>query len=98
MADQFTQIDIDSIHDFQRLIEDVEIHGTSIMVTRDDQAIAVIKPAPRRGRRNPTRRRAAGGDDALLSLIGMLGPDEGPTDVSANKARYLAQAYSLHSQ
>ncbi len=99
MVDQLVHLDLGSIRDFQSLIEDVEVHGISVMLTRHDKAVAVIKPAPRtRGRRATRPEKAPVGDDALLSLIGMLGPDEGPTDVSANKDRYLAQAYSLHSQ
>ncbi len=94
MAKQLTHIDIDSVHDFPQLIDDVCTHGTSVMLTRDSEDIAVIEPATRPRRRRTTRQKANGRDDALLSIIGMFPAEPGePTDVAENHDKYLAEAY-----
>jgi len=52
------------------------------------------KPTPARGRgRRRKRDDEHASQDAILSIIGMFKDPEGPTDVSANKHKYLAEAY-----
>ena len=56
-----------------------------------------MTPVELRGKRarGGPRRRQFTRDDALFTIIGLAaGPADGVTDVSANKYRYLAEAYT----
>lgn len=102
MAKQLQQIDITNTPELLRLAEEVRVSRVPRLLTRGDQAVAVLAPvhglpaAPRSARRD----RRTGPDDPLWSIIGIglaAEPDDGVTDVSENTDTYLAQAYAdLH--
>jgi len=73
--------------------------GKGIRVPREslDQ---FVKPVKRKAGKQPApvpRGRPTRADDALWNIIGM-GRSDGPTDVSENKHKYLAQAYAAEAE
>lgn len=73
------------------IFDDIEAQGSEVVVEREGKLFSL---RPRRGRRAPAKPRHLMPNDALLDIIGLGGPGDpnGPTDVSANKHRYLAEA------
>ena len=92
MAKELKPLDITSDPELLRLAEEVRNSGESRVLTRADEELAVVSPM-----KSIRRRRAKKGpftkDDALWDIVG-IGRSEGPTDVSENKHRYLAEAYA----
>jgi hypothetical protein len=91
MAVESRAIDIDDIPELVRLAEEVRQTGTSCVLRRDGEALAILTPGPaakrRRGQKGPLTE-----DDPLFKMIGMY--DSGiPGGVSARKHDYLARAY-----
>ncbi len=74
------------------IFDQVEAHGKEIIVERGGKLFALR--ATRRRRRLPPKPRGLTPQDPLLEIIGLGGvmDDAGPTDVSANKHKYLAEA------
>ena len=73
------------------IFDAVEAQGAGMVVERAGKLYSLRL---RRGRRAPAKPRHLMPNDALLDIIGLGGPGDpnGPTDVSANKHRYLADA------
>jgi len=94
MAEQLQPIDITNQPDVVRLAEEVKSTKQSRLLRRRGEDLAVLNPlAPRR--RRVSRGKLLTQDDALFRLIASAdGPDDGVTDVSENKAKYLADAYA----
>lgn len=69
------------------IFDQLQALNEEITVERGGQ-LFVVKPKAQRRRR--ARRRFAA-DDPLFDIIG-IGRTEGPTDVSSNKHRYIAEA------
>ena len=91
MASELNPIDIRTIPELDRLVEEGRVTGKHRRLLRDHEDVAVLSPtAPVRPRR--ARGRVLTEDDPLFDLIG-IGHSGGPGDVSANKHRYLAEAY-----
>lgn len=67
-----------------------------VTILRDaDEEIATVTPAqPAKRRRSPRRPTYLTPDDSLWNIVGMHEAKEGPTDVSENKHKYLAEAYT----
>jgi hypothetical protein len=96
VARELQPIDITHSPEVLRLAEEVARSGTPRILRSADRDVAVISPAPsrpprvRRSRRSPR-------EDTLWDIVGIAGaadfPDV-PVDVSANKHRYLADAYA----
>ena len=59
------------------------------------QPIAVNGAERAKPQRRLPRGKPTSADDPLWSIIG-IGRSDGPTDVSANKHKYLAEAYETH--
>jgi len=59
------------------------------------QPIAVNGAERAKPQRRLPRGKPTSADDPLWSIIG-IGRSDGPTDVSANKHKYLAEAYEAH--
>ncbi len=98
MTRERVQIDITDSPELRRIAEAVRQSGTPCVLTESGEAVAVVTPlapqdvAPATGR---PRRRTKGRftrEDPLFGLIGIGA--SGHSDVSSNKHRYLAEAYS----
>jgi len=97
MAARIKRIDISGLPDTLRLAEDVARTNQPHVLERRGKRIAVLSPIqrPTRPPRRPRAARGSGPNDWLLNLIGIADesqPSDGPTDVSANKHKYLADA------
>jgi hypothetical protein len=90
--------DISNIPEMLRLAEEVRATRTPRVLKRGDEEIAVVapveSPATRRRRKEATP--PARPNAWLEQLIG-IGSSEGAGDVSANKHKYLAEAYYAES-
>jgi hypothetical protein len=62
------------------------------VLRRDSEDLAVLTPV-KAARRPRVKKGPFTSDDALWDIVG-IGESEGPTDVSENKHRYLAEAYA----
>ena len=98
MAAERQYLDITDLPDLARAAEQVRMSGRPTVLRRGTEEIAMIVPveATAQAKRRRARGQAAQGDNQwLVDLIG-IGADEeppdGPTDVSANKYKYLADA------
>jgi hypothetical protein len=82
-------VDVAQIPDLERLAREVQRTGQARVLTRNREVLAVLEPVPS----TRPRARRTGPDDPYWGLVG-LGRSGGPTDVSAEKYRYLAEAYA----
>lgn len=97
MAREPTPIDIGALPELLRIAEEVRATKQPRLLRRDSEDVALLTPVEPPLERAPAGRH--GGrltrDDALFNLIGLAaGPDDGATDVSANKLKYVAEAYT----
>jgi len=94
------EVDIAQFPELLRLAQTVQDTQEPCVLKQGDQQVAMLTPvrAPASAARS-TRRRTSENvpNDSLLKIAGIadafLGPDA-PTDVSENKYKYLAEAYS----
>jgi hypothetical protein len=95
-------IDVTEKHDLNDVIDEVQATHRPRALKRGGRTVAVIVPAPRiryANRRPRRRRQGLTPDDPIMSIIGMFHDPDGPTDVSANRHKYLADAYDpAHQQ
>lgn len=94
MVRQVEPIEIDAIADAEALgalAEDVRRTRVPRLLTRDGAPAALLSPPPRAKRSTRPRQ-----NDALLALLAIAdsgaAQSSGPTDISINKHRYLAEA------
>jgi hypothetical protein len=95
MAKELKSVDITHAPDVLRLAEEVARSGVPFLLRKDDADVALLSPAPPTPR-HARRRKSTSSDDPLASIIGIAEAadfPEVPGDVSANKHRYLAEAY-----
>lgn len=96
MASEYVPVDISEAPELQKLAEAVRRTGKPHALKQGAETVAVVRPAPKRERGAvPSRRRDRHFtmNDSLWNMCGVVdGP--GPTDVAANKDKYLAQAYT----
>jgi hypothetical protein len=90
-------IDISETPELLRLVAEVEQTGQPSHLRRGGVTVAVLAPVVPGGakvQRPRIRRRSTPipPDDPLFDIVGMSS-EPGPTDVSANKHRYLSEAY-----
>lgn len=100
MTREYVSVDISNAPDLQRLAEAVRQTGLPHALKQGAETVAVVRPAPKKGRRvrAPQHRSGIlGADDALFRLIG-IGTSGGPGDVSTNKHSYLADAYAAKAE
>jgi excisionase family DNA binding protein len=73
--------------------------GRGVRVKKEavEQLPAPIEPRSTTSKRGARRGRAFTMDDPLWNLMG-AGRSEGPTDVSENKYKYLAEAYATKGE
>jgi hypothetical protein len=86
-------VDVAKIPELLRLAQEVQRTRQVRILTRDREELALLGPV--KGLKQPARPRArrTGPDDPYWGLVG-LASSRGPTDVSADKYRYLAEAYA----
>ncbi|MDO8672751.1 MAG: hypothetical protein Q7O66_15170 [Dehalococcoidia bacterium] len=92
MTKNLRAIDISDSPDLLRVVEEVQATHEPRLLRRKSEDVAIITPLrPRKRTRikgRPIRR-----DDPLWNIVG-IGRSSGPTDVSVNKHKYLAEAYT----
>ncbi len=91
MASELSPIDSTRIPELLTLAEEVHRTGKSRRVQRGHEDIARLVPV------TPTRRRRGqptSAADPLWNIVGMVTVADGPTDVSAQVDRYLAEAHT----
>ncbi len=81
-----------------RLAHEVAESGEPRLLTENGETIAVLSPAPkpappRKRRRRDRELQPLTPDDTIWNIVGIIGDPDGPTDVSSNKHKYLAEAY-----
>jgi hypothetical protein len=93
MARELTPIDISAMPDLLRIAEEVRDTNQPRLLRRAGEDVAMVTPVKRRSTR--ARGKPTSADDPLWNIVGIAdGPDDGVTDVSENKHRYLAEAYA----
>lgn len=93
MAQQADSVDISNIPELRKLAEEVQLTRQPRMLRADSEDVAVLMPAKTRSRR-PARRKGLTRDDTLWNIVGCIPDHRGPTDVSENVDKYLADAYA----
>ena len=91
MTREAKRIDVSQTPELLRIAEEVHRSDEPRVLTRADEELAVVMPA----RKHRAQRRAKGAspNQWLENLIG-IASSGGPGDISANKHKYLADAYS----
>ncbi len=94
MYDEAMPLDIADSAELLKLAEEVHASGRPRLLKRGDQSLALLTPVQptKARRRRRSRSKPLDRSDPLFNIIGIL-HWEGPTDVSENKHRYLAEAY-----
>ena len=99
MAKQLTPIDISKVPELLDIAREVRETGQPRLLKSGNEELAIV--APLRAPTRPTSRRRKTGiiaaDDPLWNIVGLAKTD-GPTDVSENKHRYLAEAYTAEAE
>lgn len=90
--------DVSHVPELPHLAKEVKESKRLKSLRVGDEEVSILMP-PRANARPktsaPTRRRQyLREDDASWHLVGMSSADDGPIDISANKHRYLAEAYT----
>lgn len=97
MAERDLQrIDISTVTDLEALAEEMRRTNEPRILRRANEDIAILAPVTRKKRKRIAVARPFTMDDPLWNIVG-IAHSEGPTDVSQNKHKYLAEAYAdLH--
>jgi hypothetical protein len=104
MPRELRPIDVSNQPELRRIAEEVYISQQPRVLRRGAEDLAILRPvrAPRKTTaraRTGTRGKRLTPNDSLFNIIGMATAEEGePTDVSANKHKYLADAYASHTK
>lgn len=100
MAKELRPLDAREVPGLLSIVEEVRESGEARVVTHADEEMAILSPIRPRAKRPSRHRKAAiiTKDDSLWNIVGMADkPDDRVSDVSANKHKYLAEAYAdLH--
>lgn len=99
MSSEVTSLDITNEPVLRRLVDEARSASKPLLLREDGRDVAEVRALDKAPKRRP---RAAAGkpvtyDDPLWRLIGSA-RSEGPTDVSANKHKYLAEAYAAKAE
>ena len=95
MAKEPKRIDISSIPELLHIAQEVRRTNESAVLQQESEDVAMlspIKPVAKRG----VRGKPTSADDPLWKLVGI--GHSGKGDISANKHKYLADAYLHHKQ
>lgn len=93
MDTRIRRIDVSDTPQLADLAEAVRRAGDAVVLTRNDEDMAIIEPiaSPESDEATIPIGEPFTMDDPLWGIVGM-GQSEGPTDVSARKHKYLADA------
>jgi hypothetical protein len=86
--------DISQIPELLRLAREVRMTIQPKSLRIGGEEVGILMPPRKLRRRRPGRTPHLTADDSFWDIVGMSDAKEGPTDVSANKDRYLAEAYA----
>jgi hypothetical protein len=90
-------IDITESPELSRIVDELQASGREGVLRRGAEDVALLTPLPATTS-TPRRRRR---NDSLLRLLAIADSGEarstGPTDVSANKHKYVAEALAAES-
>jgi hypothetical protein len=89
MASERASIDISTSADLRRLAEEVATSGTSRVLVRGDEELAIVTPLPAAGRRSPRPRKRLQ-PERVLDIIGRGA--SGGSDIARFKDDYIADA------
>lgn len=97
MARDYVSVEIADTPNLQRLANAVRESGRPHALIQGEEIVAIVRAASKKARTaGPRRRSVRRGvftmDDPLWTIVGMFEDPDGPTDVSANKHKYLAEA------
>jgi hypothetical protein len=98
VRERLKQVDVSDSPELLRLAEEVLEKQQAITLVRAGEVLATLQPA--KPAKKPRARRSDDVNAWLTNLIGIADPDidpDGPTDVSSNKHKYLAEAYYAKS-
>ena len=90
MAKEPRHIDISSIPELQKLVHEVRQTNEPSILREESEDVAMLTPLKPRAKRS-ARGKPTTADDPLWKLVGI--GHSGKGDVSANKHKYLAEAY-----
>ena len=102
MKKELKAIEISKYPELVRIAKRVRKSGKPRILRRNGEALAIVSPvrsskrtSPRRVSKRASYRRgkATSAADPLWNIIG-IAKSQGPTDVSENKHKYLAEAYA----
>jgi hypothetical protein len=98
MAKELEYIDITDRPELVQIVQQAQRANKSVMLRQDSKDVAILRLVKRAAKRRVLRGRPTSADDPIWNIVGMAaGPDDGVTDVSENKLKYLADAYAdLH--
>lgn len=95
MVKALRSIDLREATDLLRIAQEVSASWEGRVLMHHDEALAILTPAKAKLPRARKRRKTGlvTEADPLWSIVG-IAHTTGPTDVAANKHRYLAEAYA----
>ena len=95
MAKELHHIDISNSPELLRIVEEMRASNEPRVFQCGTEDVAILRPVKRAAKHRVLRGRPTTADDPLWNIVGIAaGPDDGVTDVSANKLTYLADAYA----
>ena len=95
MAEELKRIDISSIPELVKLANEVRSTNEPSILQQEREDVAMLTPLKPRARRS-AKGKPTTADDPLWKLVGI--GHSGKGDVSANKHKYLAEAYLPRKQ
>lgn len=97
MARETKHIDVAKLTEIPawiHLVEEVRTTGERCVIRQAGEDVAIITPAKASKHRTSHSKRLSR-EDSLWGIVG-IGRSEGPSDISSNKHKYLAEAYAAH--
>ena len=95
MAKETKHIDVSSIPELVKLAQEVRRTNEPAVLQQEREDLAMLTPIKPVAKRS-VRGKPTTGDDPLWKLVGI--GHSGKGDISANKHKYLADAYLPHKQ
>ena len=92
MTRELSPIDISTMPELARLVDEVRSTGASRRLRQGDEDVAILSPAPTPTRKRTGTPRTQAPPDAILNIVG-IGESAEQTDIAQHKRAYLAEAY-----
>lgn len=95
MAKELKRMDITHKLELLQIVEQVQTADQPLILSSGSEDVAILRPLKRPERKPTVKGRPTSAGDPFWNIIGIAaGPDDGVTDVSTNKHKYLADAYA----